>query len=133
MKQLILFPFDLEPVVLPDLDSAVYVHFESIDPEQNRYRFYTITWQKTLWGEWTIRTTWGRIGGVGRSRVAYFESELALREALPAVIARRIERGYVQRGVSGMIEYLSSRSVDACGVHELVALQPNVYVDKWTA
>ena len=96
MKQLILFPVEPAPVVLPDLDDSTYVHFTSIDPEENRYRFYTTTWQRTLWGEWTIRTTWGRIGGSGRSQVAYFDSEQALRQELPGLVARRIQRGYVE-------------------------------------
>jgi hypothetical protein len=30
------------------------VGFKSIDPEQNRFRFYPIRWQKTLCSEWTI-------------------------------------------------------------------------------
>lgn len=97
MKQLALFLVEPEPLVLPDLDQCTSVHFESIEPQENRFRFYTITWQKTLWGEWTIRATWGRIGGFCRSRVTYFPNERALREALPCLVARRLQRGYVPR------------------------------------
>ncbi len=132
MKQLILFPFDPEPVVMPDLDSTTYVHFESIDPEENRFRFYTITWQKTLWDEWTIRTTWGRMGGDGRSRVTYFESEQALREALPGVVAHRLERGYEVRGVVHATVSQPS-SADSSRIHRLSTVSSKVDIEMCTA
>jgi predicted DNA-binding WGR domain protein len=125
MKQLILFPFDPEPVAMPDLDSTTYVHFESIDPEENRYRFYTITWQKTLWGEWAICATWGRIGGMGRSKVTLFESQGTLREALPSVVALRLERGYEVRGaVHSMV--CQQSSADSPRIHQLSTVSPKV-------
>ncbi len=34
----------------------------SIDLAQNRYRWYALTLQPTLWGQWVVWTTWGRIG-----------------------------------------------------------------------
>ena len=94
MKQLALFCLDPQPPVLPEIDGCSYVRLVSIDPKQNRFRFYTISWQKTLWGEWTIRSTWGRLGSMGTSQLRYFESEEALRETLPNIVRRRLARGY---------------------------------------
>jgi predicted DNA-binding WGR domain protein len=94
MSQLALFSLDPQPPVSPELDGCSYVRLVSIDPKQNRFRFYTISWQKTLWGEWTICSAWGRIGGMGRSRVSYFETEEDLRETLPKVVGRHLARGY---------------------------------------
>jgi predicted DNA-binding WGR domain protein len=118
--------------MLPDLDSTTYVHFESIDPEENRFRFYTITWQQTLWGEWTMRATWGRIGTMGRGQVTYFESEEALRETLPGVVARRLKRGYLPKGVVYSAGRRTSAPVGA-RVHQLIALQRSVHTDKCSA
>ena len=41
MKQLALFSLDAQLPVLPELDGCSYVRLVSIDPEQNRFRFYT--------------------------------------------------------------------------------------------
>jgi predicted DNA-binding WGR domain protein len=92
MRQLALFcpdPAELVPLAINGGARLV-----SIDPKKNRYRFYTIVWQQTLWNDRAIQTTWGRIGGFGRSRVAYFECEKARREALAEMVARRLARGY---------------------------------------
>ena len=39
-----------------------YVRFESVDPAENRRRFYDLTWQPTLFGEGALVRTWGRQG-----------------------------------------------------------------------
>jgi predicted DNA-binding WGR domain protein len=132
MIQLALFQPEPVPLAWRSFDAPGYLHFTSIDPQENRFRFYTITWQKTLWGEWTIRTTWGRIGGVGRSKVTYFESEQALREALPAILARRFDRGYVAKAVADTT-IRQPLSPDPYRVHQLVTVRPSVYLDKCTA
>ncbi len=100
--------------------------------DSGRFRFYTITWQMTLWEEWTIRTAWGRIGGVGRSQVTYFDSEQASRGALPGLFARRIERGYVARGVPGAAIRQMPSPVDI-RAQRLLTLRSNVHTDRWTA
>jgi predicted DNA-binding WGR domain protein len=45
------------------------IRLESIDPERNRFRFYTLYVGETLWSEipgrantWAVVRTWGRIG-----------------------------------------------------------------------
>ena len=95
MKQLALFTLDAQSLVLPDLDGCGFVRLESIDPTENRFRFYLISWQKTLWGEWATRSTWGQIGGMGRDQVAYLESQDALWETLLRMVTRRLARGYL--------------------------------------
>jgi predicted DNA-binding WGR domain protein len=131
MKQLALFPVDPQPSGLLELDGCSYVRLVSIDPEQNRFRFYTISWQKTLWGEWTIRSTWGRIGGMGTSQVAYFQSEQALRMTLPKVLAQRRARGYRPlRAAYAHARYKASP--DAARVHQLITAGQQVDRDWCT-
>lgn len=40
---------------------GAFLRLLSVDPVRNRYRFYTLTCERTLWSEWVIRCTWGRI------------------------------------------------------------------------
>ena len=71
-----------------------FLRLESVDAAKNRFRFYTFTWQQTLWGEWAICCEWGRIGSLGRSRVAYLGNRNAVPGALADLVARRARRGY---------------------------------------
>ncbi len=50
--QLDLFPTDL--------------HLTCIDPEHNKWRFYALSVQPTLFGDWVLVREWGRIGAGGR-------------------------------------------------------------------
>jgi predicted DNA-binding WGR domain protein len=94
MKQLPLFQVEPAEQLLPAGSGAAFIHMVSIDPERNRARFYTISWQGDLWGAGTIATTWGRIGGRGRTHVTPFDSREALGVALLKMVARRMDRGY---------------------------------------
>jgi len=71
-------------------------HFERQVPADNIARFYHLEIQPTLFGGWSLRRSWGRIGTRGRDR---YESFATAAEALAA--ARRLEvlkcrRGYVR-------------------------------------
>ena len=40
------------------------MHLRRIDPDRNMARFYTMSVQPTLFGEWALLREWGRIGSV---------------------------------------------------------------------
>jgi len=42
------------------------MHLRRIDPNRNMARFYTMSVQPTLFGEWALLREWGRIGSAGR-------------------------------------------------------------------
>jgi predicted DNA-binding WGR domain protein len=42
------------------------IHLTRTDPDRNMARFYTMTLQPTLFGEWALLREWGRIGSAGR-------------------------------------------------------------------
>ena len=42
------------------------IRLESIDPEENRARFYALYVTKTLWNTWALLRRWGRIGQEAR-------------------------------------------------------------------
>lgn len=73
---------------------AGFLRLVSVDPSHNRYRFYTLSCEQTLWKEWAIRSTWGRIGGMGRSRIAYLGHRGGVSGALQELLEHRMRRGY---------------------------------------
>ena len=40
-----------------------------IEPEKNMRRFYAMSIQPTLFGEWAVVRSWGRIGTTGRTQL----------------------------------------------------------------
>ena len=66
-------------------------------PEQNMARFYSLSLERSLFGEFVLIRRWGRIGGKGQSKSERFaaKAEAELRLQKLASIKRR--RGYVDR------------------------------------
>ena len=79
---------------------------ESVDPEENRHRFYVTAWQPTLWNTWALVCRWGRIGenprGLRVQECANLDTALHL---AAEVIDRRIKHGYI-------ITHMSSAMAD---------------------
>ncbi|PWL16329.1 hypothetical protein DKP76_18155, partial [Falsochrobactrum shanghaiense] len=44
------------------------IHFHKIEPHNNMRRFYTLSVQPNLFGEWCVMRYWGRIGTLGQSQ-----------------------------------------------------------------
>ena len=66
----------------------------SIDSLRNRYRFYRMRHQRTLWGEDVLVQTWGRQGTDGRTRVQFLEDREHVRTAMAKLLRRRLQHGY---------------------------------------
>jgi predicted DNA-binding WGR domain protein len=69
--------------------------FVKVDPEQSQYRWYTISWGPTLFGDWAVVRSWGRVGADwAQCKSEVFEDgESACTEA-EAQARRRLKRGY---------------------------------------
>jgi len=80
MMQLDLFPTDL--------------HLRCIDPSCNKRRFYMLSIQSTLFGDWVLVREWGRIGRGGRMRRDAFPSAEQALDALQALACTKQRRGY---------------------------------------
>jgi len=78
--QLDLFPTDL--------------HLRCIDPATNKRRFYALSVQRTLFGEWALVREWGRIGVSGRMRSDLYPSAGPAIDALVALARQKARRGY---------------------------------------
>ena len=72
-------------------------HFERRDPERNIARFYSLHIQPTLFGEWDLLRTWGRIGSAGRLLINHHPDAGAAERAAEKLIRRRLRHGYRQR------------------------------------
>jgi predicted DNA-binding WGR domain protein len=66
----------------------------SIDPSENRYRFYRISHQRTLWGEDVLVQTWGRLGTDGQSQLHFLEVGEQVQTAMTKLLRRRLQHGY---------------------------------------
>ncbi len=81
----------------PDVGAAAgfrsHVRLTSVDPEANRFRAYTLSWRPTLWGDFALVQTWGRLGSPSRSRTAFFASRPTAQEAIVR-LRRRLRHGY---------------------------------------
>jgi predicted DNA-binding WGR domain protein len=50
-------------------------YLEARDPERNIHRAYSIAYGQDLFGNWVVETTYGRIGGKGRTLVTVVDNE----------------------------------------------------------
>ena len=80
MNQLDLFPTSLR--------------LTCIEPERNKRRFYALSVQPTLFGEWVLVREWGRIGRPGRLRLDHHRSAGLALDALRELARLKARRGY---------------------------------------
>ena len=82
----------------PDLGAVAtfraWVRLTSVDPAANRFRCYVLAWRPTLWGDFALVQTWGRLGRPGRSRTSFYASRAEAQGAIVWLLRRRLRRGY---------------------------------------
>ncbi|WMS44897.1 WGR domain-containing protein [Acuticoccus sp. MNP-M23] len=78
--QLDMFPTDL--------------HLRCVDHTRNKHRFYALTVERTLFGEWVLVRQWGRIGVGGRTRRDFYPSIGPALDALRDLAQVKRRRGY---------------------------------------
>ena len=83
---------------LPAIDDVgafrLYAYFASVEPQKNRFRFYALSWQGTLWGGAALIRSWGRIGTAGRSLTTQYPDREGARVAVERLVRLRLKRGY---------------------------------------
>ena len=73
--------------------------WRSVKPKENRFRFYSISLGKDLWGEEVLVKRWGRINGRKRENYIWPESHSNLIEKIERIKERREKHGYtLKRG-----------------------------------
>ncbi|SFM72627.1 WGR domain-containing protein [Shimia aestuarii] len=75
----------------PGLD----IRLEKIVPALRQRRYYHLSLVQTLFGEWCLTRTWGRIGAAGgQSKTEYSESQEAALASLSKLKSTKCRRGY---------------------------------------
>ena len=69
--------------------------WEKVDPERNQARYYELSLQQDLWGNWELRRAWGRVGQCP-SRVVLegVPTPEAAEDLAEQVHRRRLQHGY---------------------------------------
>ena len=70
------------------------MHLRRIDPDRNMARFYTMSVQPNLFGEWLLLREWGRIGSAGRFVTRGFASECEAALAMAEHLKAKLGNGY---------------------------------------
>ena len=73
-------------------------YWEKVLPEENVYRYYLLSLEQNLWGEWELIRRWGRIGRrPTRALLQVVDSPAAAEDIAAGIDRVRRKRGYVRR------------------------------------
>ena len=70
------------------------VYLTRVDASQNMARYYRMTLQPTLFGEWSLIREWGRLGRGGQVRANAFLKETDALDAMMALESTKVRKGY---------------------------------------
>lgn len=71
-----------------------HVYLIRTDQSQNIARFYAMSLQATLFGEWSLVREWGRIGRAGQVRLTAYEAHADAEAAMEKIRAAKVRKGY---------------------------------------
>ena len=80
-----------------DPDVLNVLVLERVDRTKNMARYYVLSVEPTLFAELSLVRRWGRIGGVGRTRIDLHASPPLAQIALNTWLERKRRRGYQLR------------------------------------
>ena len=66
-------------------------------PQQNMARFYALSMERSLFGEFVVIRLWGRIGRRGQSKKESFEDEPEAEQRLLKLANMKRRRGYIDQ------------------------------------
>lgn len=74
--------------------------WQSVRPDENRFRFYSISLGEDLWGNEVLVKRWGRIGGRKRENYIWPDSYRELVGLIDKIKEQRNKHGYkLKRGI----------------------------------
>lgn len=71
-----------------------FVLLTRLDPDRNMARFYVLSIEPTLFGDFAVHRNWGRLGTSGRSRLDLFANASAANAHKERLTALKLKRGY---------------------------------------
>ena len=72
----------------------IILHWQLIDPETNKARWYSLATSKDLWGNTVLIKRWGRINRRGQEKLEWFNDAKSLRVAIQKTHKRRLNHQY---------------------------------------
>lgn len=76
-------------------DAFAYYCFAKDNPDKNCSHRYFITYQRSLWDEYTVLRQWGRTGAERQfSRAEHYQQPTPAQKQVSRLIRRRLRRGY---------------------------------------
>jgi len=69
-----------------------------VDASKNMDRFYELSLEPTLFGEWAVVRRWGRSHSEGRKRETWFDSPSPAVLFLDRLHRQKVKRGYLETG-----------------------------------
>lgn len=73
---------------------ADVIHLHRHDPSRNMARFYDLRIEPSLFGDWMVIRSWGRIGTAGQRRIELHAGLLGARAAVTTLLRQKTRRGY---------------------------------------
>ena len=71
------------------------IQLESVEPQENRARYYNVLVSPTLWGTWALLSRWGRIGQRARGvRIKEFSTQEEAVQHAGRVVKLRMRHKY---------------------------------------
>ena len=70
------------------------VRFVSVEPAENRFRFYELRWQPNLWGGVALVRAWGRLGTSGHTTADHYPDRESARTDAERAFRQRQRRGH---------------------------------------
>ena len=70
------------------------VYLTRVDTGKNMARFYAVSLQPTLFGEWSLVREWGRIGRGGQVKATVYPARVEAEQALQKLQSAKVRKGY---------------------------------------
>lgn len=71
-----------------------HIHLQKRNPAKNQQRFYAMSVEPNLFGEWSLIRHWGRIGTLGCYRTDWHETRESATRFMNRKTAEKRRRGY---------------------------------------
>ncbi|MFQ5795872.1 MAG: WGR domain-containing protein [Candidatus Bipolaricaulia bacterium] len=71
-----------------------FLLWKSIDPKENRQRYYSVLLEEDLWGEQRLIQRWGRVGSRPQEKATRVEGDEDLKQQLRRIHRERTAHGY---------------------------------------
>lgn len=72
------------------------MHLERHQPDKNMARYYAMDIMPSLFGDWLLYRTWGRIGSRGQERTDWFATRIEAETARDVLFRQKQRKGYVR-------------------------------------